>query len=109
MFKKFAAAAAAATIVAQPAGAFGDYRPHERPFHYIGSRYSQGNGDAICRQIFARKGGYRTGGGIGWNRDGINGGVGAGGNVIYAHDGSVINRANHVWYHQRNGECVANI
>lgn len=97
------------TISSQSAKAFGDYQSHEHPFAYIGSNESQGNGDAICRQIFANKGGYQTGGSIGWGwNSGGDGGFSGGGNIVYAHDGTAINGANHVWYHQQNGECVAN-
>jgi hypothetical protein len=100
---------AISSLFAPPAQAFGDYQSHEHPFGYIGSDYSQGNGDGICRKIFSQKGGYRTSGRIGLrSNSGGNADFDASANVVYAYDGAVINGANHVWYHKNNGECVAN-
>jgi hypothetical protein len=110
-------ALASFALAPNKANAFGDYASHEHPFHFLGSGWDQYQGDAYCRQVFADKGGYQAaggaGGGWGWNDgDGWFGGGGGGfsfgGNLVYAHDGTIINGANHVWYHQRRGECIAN-
>ena len=45
------------TLSTTQAQAFGGYKSHEHPFEDIGSSYSQGNGDAICRQHYGNKGG----------------------------------------------------
>jgi hypothetical protein len=96
-------------IITPKAHAFGDYQSHEHPFQYVGSEYSQGNGNAICRQIYSEMGGYQTSGGVSWSwLNGGDGGFSVEANLIYSSDGTVINGANHVWYHQQNGECIAN-
>jgi hypothetical protein len=74
---------------------FNSYQLHEHPFEYIGSKYLQTSGDNICRQIYGNIGGYHSSG-LGHTK------------LIYARDGSIINGADRVWYHQQNGECVAN-
>jgi uncharacterized protein YycO len=78
-----------------------NHQLHQHPFQYIGSGYTQDNGDDICRQAYAKMGGYRTSSNIQWGQRS------SGINVIYAHDGSVINGANHIFYRQPTGECVA--
>jgi hypothetical protein len=78
-----------------------NHQLHQHPFQYIGSGYTQDNGDDLCRQAYAKMGGYRTSSNIQWSQRS------SGINVIYAHDGSVINGANHISYRQPTGECVA--
>jgi hypothetical protein len=69
------------------------YQSHEYPFAIIGSSYPQVDGDKRCSKIFKDKGGH----------------IISGGNVVYANDRkTILNGANHVWYHQQRGECVAN-
>jgi hypothetical protein len=77
------------TLSTTPAQAFGDYKSHEHPFAYIGSSYNQSEGNVVCRRE------YRTE--VNSHRKGFS-----------AYDGTVINGARHVWYHQINGECIAN-
>jgi hypothetical protein len=75
----------------------------QHSFQYIGSGYTQDKGDDLCRQAYGELGGYRTSNNIRWNqRSG-----GSNGNIIYAHDGAVINGASHILYQQPTGECVA--
>jgi hypothetical protein len=90
------------------AEAFGGYARHERPFKYIGSRYSQSNGDARCRQIYGDLGGFQASGGVTGSNFGGFGWGKVSGRAVFAYDGTLINKAWHVWYHQKNGECVAN-
>jgi hypothetical protein len=78
-----------------------NYQLRQHPFQYIGSGYTPENGDDLCRQAYAKMGGYRTSSNVQWSQRS------SGINVIYAHDGSVINGANHISYRQPTGECVA--
>jgi hypothetical protein len=80
-----------------------NHQIHQHSFEYIGSGYTQDNGDDICRQAYAKMGGYRTSSNAQSNqRTG-----GSNGTIIYAHDGAVINGANHISYRQPTGECIA--
>jgi hypothetical protein len=71
------------------------------PFQYIGSGYSPSNGDDLCRQAYAKIGGYRTNSNIQWGQRST------GNIIIYAHDGVVINGASYIGYRQSTGECIA--
>jgi hypothetical protein len=86
------------------ANAFGGYADVEHPFAYIGSGISQGEGDAQCRQLHynMKNESYSANAGT----DGF--GVNWRGSVVTAFDGVAITHPWHVWYHQVNGECVAN-
>lgn len=95
-------------VSATKAAAFGGYARHEHAFKYIGSRYSQGNGDARCRQIYGDLGGFQASGGATGSNFGVFGGVKVSGRAVFAYNGTLINQASHVWYHKNRGECVAN-
>ena len=97
-------AIACATPFAGKAIAFGDYAPVEHPFQYIGSGYTQQNGNAYCRQLYQEKVAIKNEFGMANNFPYINYSVG----FVFSSDGTEISEAWHVWYHQVNGECVAN-
>jgi hypothetical protein len=95
-------------LSANPSQSLSDYPRHAHPFRKIGSSYSQSAGDAKCRKIF-----YDLSAPIRSSRPPF-----ADENYtetvsfpdVYAYDSGVrINGASHIWYHQQNGECVANI
>jgi hypothetical protein len=90
------------------AQAFGGYARHEHAFKYIGSGYSQSNGDARCRQIYGDLGGFQASGGVTGSNFGGFGWGKVSGRAVFAYDGTLINKAWHVWYHKNQGECVAN-
>jgi hypothetical protein len=100
-------------LCANPSQSLSNYPSHAHPFRKIGSSYSQSAGDAQCRKIYKELtpsiitkilvyddsqiklnphyiDQYST-------------------QDIYSYTGVKINNASHVWYHQQNGECVANI
>jgi hypothetical protein len=82
------------------------YPRHAHPFRRIGSNYSQSSGDAQCRKIFKKDTAPFTDP-TGLGLDAVAKKLYS--PKLYSYDGVEINSASHVWYHQVNGECVANI
>lgn len=91
-------------VASTPANAFGGYAPVEHPFAYIGGGIPQGEGDAMCRQVHSNMKNESFSANAGTDGFDIN----WGGSVVTAFDGVAITNPWHVWYHQVNGECVAN-
>jgi hypothetical protein len=108
------AAFIAPILCANPSQSLSNYPRHAHPFRKIGSSYSQSAGDTKCRQIYEQLTPPTL------TRVQVRESDGRGGDHdvyvdryyprdLYSYSGVKINGASHVWYHQQNGECVANI
>jgi hypothetical protein len=85
-------------------GALGYFSQH--PFQSIGAGKDQQEGNTTCWQLFSDLGKRATSEyQIGSSDSYLRGTIPV---DKYAWDGTWINYANHVWYHQQRGICVAN-
>jgi hypothetical protein len=97
-------------LCANPSQSLSNYPSHAHPFRRIGSSYSQSAGDAKCRDIYASLTRLETTRiPVNVSPDGTGYADVLRSREIYDYSGVQINGASHVWYHQQNGECVANI
>lgn len=101
-----ALAIASLTINPEVAKAVEGFARHEHPFQSIGAGKDQQEGNTTCWQLFSDLGKRATSEyQIGSSDSYLRGTIPV---DKYAWDGTWINYANHVWYHQQRGICVAN-
>jgi hypothetical protein len=97
---------ASLALTSEAAKAVEGFQSHEHPFQQIEPGKDQQEGNATCWQIFSNLGQRGTAEyQIGFPDSYIRGSLPV---DKYAWDGTWINHANHIWYHQKRGICVAN-
>ena len=89
----------------QSARAWGKWWEH--PFHSLGPyKYNQHDGNVKCWEKFAEMRGQVQD--VPVNADRQNQGFGYTFKVVRAWNGKIITHADHIWYHRRDGLCIAN-